>query len=114
MEKICFLLRVRPDAVGEYIARHDAAWPELLEALRESGYRNYSVFIDSDGLIVGYLETEDFEESSRVMNAHPVSARWSEYMDELFVPVDDDHPVGSLRIVRKGFDLDEQLAAKSA
>ena len=109
MEKICFLLRVRPDAVHEYIERHEHAWPELIDALDDSGYRNYSIFADPSGLLVGYLETHDYAATIAQMKRHAVAERWSIYMDELFLPVDDDHPVGSLRILRKGFDLDEHL-----
>ena len=60
MERVCFLLRVRPDRLEEYRARHEAVWEDMLEALRETGWRNYSLFLGDDGLLVGYLETDDF------------------------------------------------------
>ena len=37
MERVCFLLRVRPDRLEEYRERHRAVWPEMLEALRDDG-----------------------------------------------------------------------------
>lgn len=107
MEKVCFLLRIKPQAVDDYVDRHINVWPELLEALHNSGYRNYSIFVEDDGLLVGYMETEDFEASLASLHEQEISHRWSEFMDELFIPVDKSHPVGSLRILRKGFDLDE-------
>ena len=61
MERVCFLLRVRPDRLDEYKERHRAVWPEMRDALREAGWGNYSLFLRDDGLLVGYLETEDFE-----------------------------------------------------
>ena len=60
VERVCFLLRVRPDRLEEYKARHRAVWPEMLDALRATGWGNYSLFLAEDGLLVGYLETEDF------------------------------------------------------
>ena len=45
MERVCFLLRVRPERLDEYKARHREVWPEMLDALRESGWRNYSLFL---------------------------------------------------------------------
>ena len=60
MERVCFLLRVRPDRLDEYRARHRAVWPEMLDALARAGWRNYSLFLRDDGLLVGYLETDDF------------------------------------------------------
>ena len=59
--RVCFLLKVRKDKVALYRERHAHVWPEMLEALRESGWRNYSIFLKPDGLLVGYLETDDFE-----------------------------------------------------
>ena len=61
MQRICFVLQVRPERLDEYKARHRRVWPEMLAALRETGWNNYSLFLRPDGLLVGYLETEDFE-----------------------------------------------------
>jgi L-rhamnose mutarotase len=57
MSRVCFLLRVRPERLAEYKARHREVWPEMLAALRETGWSNYSLFLRDDGLLVGYLET---------------------------------------------------------
>ena len=65
MERVCFLLRVRPERLDEYRARHREVWPEMLDALRETGWTNYSLFLRDDGLLVGYLETESFERAAR-------------------------------------------------
>ena len=35
----------------------------MLEALRATGWHNYSLFLRPDGLLVGYLETPDFEQA---------------------------------------------------
>ena len=44
----------------EYRAEHRAVWPEMRAALAETGWRDYSLFLRGDGLLVGYLVTEDF------------------------------------------------------
>jgi L-rhamnose mutarotase len=62
MQRVCFTLQVRPDRLEEYRARHRAVWPDMLAALRGAGWTDYSLFLRGDGLLVGYLETEDFEE----------------------------------------------------
>ena len=59
MERVCFHLQVRPERLGEYKERHRAVWPEMLEALSAAGWRNYSLFLRQDGLLVGYLETDE-------------------------------------------------------
>jgi L-rhamnose mutarotase len=84
MERVCFLLRVRPDRLDEYRARHRAVWPEMLDALSDAGWRNYSLFLDDDGLLVGYLETDDFDAAVRAMDATDVNARWQAEMGEFF------------------------------
>ncbi|GAH08549.1 unnamed protein product, partial [marine sediment metagenome] len=63
MKRIAFLLKVKQDRIEEYKERHKKVWPEMLQALRETGWHNYSLFIHADGLLVGYLETEDFEKA---------------------------------------------------
>jgi L-rhamnose mutarotase len=78
--RICFLLKVHPEKVEEYKERHAHVWPELLEALREAGWRNYSIFLRSDGLLVGYLEADDFKECLAAMKDNPVNARWQAEM----------------------------------
>lgn len=60
MQRVCFLLKVRADRLDEYRERHAAVWPEMLDALSATGWHNYSLFLREDGLLVGYLETEDF------------------------------------------------------
>jgi L-rhamnose mutarotase len=77
-------MKVRQEKVAQYKTRHAQVWPEMLEALRETGWHNYSIFLRPDGLLVGYLETEDFEKCSAAMKKHPVNARWQASMAEYF------------------------------
>ncbi len=84
MERVCFLLQVRPERLDEYRARHREVWSEMLAALRESGWRNYSLFLREDGLLVGYLETDDFEAAQRAMAATDVNDRWQRDMAPFF------------------------------
>ena len=50
LQRVCFLLHVRPDRLEEYKARHREVWPDMIRALRESGWSNYSLFLRPDGL----------------------------------------------------------------
>ena len=76
MQRVCFLLKVRADRLAEYRERHAAVWPEMLDALSATGWHNYSLFLRDDGLLVGYLETEDFAAAQAGMEATDVNARW--------------------------------------
>jgi L-rhamnose mutarotase len=84
MERVCFRLRVRPDRLDEYRRRHREVWPEMLEALRDAGWRNYSLFLGDDGLLVGYVEVEDFEAAQRSMAETEVNHRWQTEMASFF------------------------------
>ena len=84
MERVCFQVRVRADRLDEYRERHQAVWPEMLAALREAGWSNYSLFLRPDGLLIGYLETADFEAAKRAMEETDVNARWQAEMAPLF------------------------------
>ena len=92
MERVCFLLKVRPERLAEYKERHRTVWPEMLEALRESGWRNYSLFLRDDGLLVGYLETADFQAALSGMAAREVNARWQREMAPFFEALDGRRP----------------------
>jgi len=84
MERVCFLLHVDPERLDEYKARHRDVWPEMRDALREAGWGNYSLFLRDDGLLVGYVETEDFEAAQRAMAATGVNDRWQSEMAAFF------------------------------
>jgi L-rhamnose mutarotase len=106
VERVCFRLRVRPDRLEEYAQRHREVWPEMLAALRATGWRNYSLFVDDDGLLVGYLETDDFEAALAGMEATGVNARWQAEMAEFFELPGDERPDTGLRRLQQVFHLD--------
>ena len=85
MERVCFVGRVRTERLEEYRKRHEAVWPEMLAALRETGWNNYSLFLRPDGLLVGYLETEDFARARAGMARRDVNERWQKEMAGFFI-----------------------------
>jgi L-rhamnose mutarotase len=84
MQRVCFLLRVKKERLAEYRERHRSVWPDMLAALRETGWHNYSLFLREDGLLVGYLETPDFERARAGMASREVNARWQADMAPFF------------------------------
>ena len=85
MERVCFLARVRPERMAEYSERHKEVWPEMLAALRAAGWGNYSIFLAEDGLLVGYLETDDYQAALDAMAKTEVNGRWQAEMAAYFV-----------------------------
>src|SRR4051794_23082439 len=88
MPRACSQLQARPDRIAEYKARHAAVWPDMLHALHETGWHNYSLFLREDGLLVGYLETEDFQAAQAAMERTEVNARWQAEMAPFFEDLD--------------------------
>jgi L-rhamnose mutarotase len=84
VERVCFLLRVKSDRLDEYRARHRVVWQPMLAALRKAGWRNYSLFLRPDGLLVGYLECEDFTAAQRAVQQTEINARWQADMAPFF------------------------------
>lgn len=105
MERICFLLKVRSDRIDEYKKCHANVWPEMLTALRETGWRNYSLFLRDDGLLVGYLETDDFANSLARMKDYPVNEAWQNQMAPLFETSGRGQPDDRMRQLEEVFHL---------
>ena len=105
MQRICFVLRVKPDKLREYKERHRQVWPEMQTALRETGWGNYSLFLREDGLLVGYLETDDFELARARMAQKEVNARWQREMGDFFEQPDGLAPDRAIRPLEEVFHL---------
>jgi len=106
MERVCFRLRVKPDRVAEYRARHAAAWPEMRAELTRTGWRNYSIFVHDDGEVIGYLETDDLATAQTDMAKTGVNARWQADMAEFFEGLDDKRPDEGFTRLPEAFHLD--------
>ncbi len=99
MERVCFLLKVKPERLAEYKERHKAVWPDMLDALRETGWHNYSLFLRDDGLLVGYFETSDYQRALAGMAKREVNERWQRDMAPFFDNLESQRPdEGFLRL----------------
>jgi len=106
MERVCFLGRVRAERLAEYRERHERVWPEMLDALRQAGWSNYSLFLTEDGLLVGYLETDDYHAALRRMAETDVNARWQADMAPYFTELDGRPPDQGFRRITEIFHLE--------
>ena len=104
-KRICFVLQVKPDRLEEYKERHRAVWPEMLAALRETGWTNYSLFLRNDGLLVGYLEAEDFERARADMAEREVNHLWQSQMQEFFIQAEGQLPDAAMKPLEEVFHL---------
>jgi L-rhamnose mutarotase len=106
MERVCFLSRIRPDRLAEYRERHDAVWPEMLDALRQAGWTNYSIFLAPNCLLVGYLETDDYPAALAAMAATDINARWQAQMSPFFAETGGRRPDEAFTRLPEIFHLD--------
>ena len=88
-QRCCFLLRVRPERLTEYVEVHQRVWEEMREALTRTGWRRYSLFLrPEDGLVVGYFESDDVAAAMAAMEREEVNARWQAEMAQYFIQPD--------------------------
>lgn len=109
MNRHCFQLQVHPDHLDEYRRRHAAVWPDMLHALKASGWNNYSLFLRPDGLLIGYLESErTLDDAQAAMAQTAVNARWQAEMAHFFLDLDGTPDTGFVRL-DEIFHLEDQL-----
>ncbi|MFL6144968.1 MAG: L-rhamnose mutarotase [Labedaea sp.] len=109
MRRYCFLLRVRADLIDEYRARHARVWPDMLRALHHTGWRNYSLFLRPDGLLVGYVECADLDAARAAMARTEVNARWQAEMAPFFTDLEGRRPDEGFLVLEEVFHLEDQI-----
>src|SRR5262245_56666555 len=92
MQRIGFLLKVRPERIAEYKEHHKNVWPEMQAALRRTGWHNYSLFMRPDGQLFGYFETPDtFQAALDGMAKEEINKKWHDFMAPFFESVGGTH-----------------------
>ena len=108
--RVCFQLRIRPELLDEYIARHTPVWPEMLAEIAAAGRRNYSLFLGDGGQLIGYYETDDDEAAQAYLANSEVAGRWEAEMGRFFVGL-DGRPDQAATPLAEIFNLHDQLTA---
>ena len=105
MERVCFTFEIYDGKVEEYEKRHAEIWPELVQALNESGLANYSIF--RRGLTsVGYLEAvPDKATAFNKLGSYEVNNKWSGWFEDIIVNLTDSK--GNLIELREIWHLEE-------
>jgi L-rhamnose mutarotase len=104
MERTCFTFEIYPGMEAEYKKRHDEIWPELVAAIQESGFRNYSLF-RRDQQIVAYVECHpDVASAFAKLAGYESTARWGEWFEDVIVSLTDAN--GELMTLEEVWHLD--------
>ena len=74
MQRVAFLLRLRPGAEEAYDKAHEEVWPEMLALLKRAGISEYSIF-RREQLLVLSMQVDNFDETWARIEADPVNAQ---------------------------------------
>ena len=90
-------LGLRPERLEEYARHHRAIWPEIADAIREAGIRNYSIF-HRDGRLFAYFEytgpPNEYEARMARLAEAPRMREWWDLMEPMQDP-DPERPAGT-------------------
>jgi L-rhamnose mutarotase len=82
----------------------------MLRALRDAGWRDYSLYLREDGLLVGVVTADDLEAAQAAMERTDVNRRWQAEMASYFVDLEGTTPDRGMQVLREVFNLEAQLA----
>ena len=66
MARYAWTARLRPENVDDYVRDHAAVWPDVLEAIRAAGIRDYSIWLFEDRVFAQYEVDGDHDEALRL------------------------------------------------
>lgn len=98
------IMKLFPGKEAEYEKRHAELWPELIDAIRRDGGKNYTIFHDKEtNLLFEYIEIED-EEVWAKRGGDEVTQKWWDFMADIMETNPDNSPV--CRKINEVFHLD--------
>lgn len=84
MERVGFILKIDRKDQKEYIKRHQAVYPELLQAFQEVGISTYSIFMH-DEYLFAYMEVEDYQQAMEKLSQNEANQRWQSFMSDMLI-----------------------------
>jgi L-rhamnose mutarotase len=89
--------RIKPGSEERYEEYHRAVWPEVLQAIRQTGITKYVIF--RDGLdLFHYIECEDYDRAIADLAHDPTSMRWEAEIATMMAVTHDFSGSGSDRM----------------
>ena len=93
MQRVAFKMKLFKGCEEEYKRRHAALWPELESLLKQSGIKDYSIFLDEEtNTLFGYLIIADKTKLDDLPN-ELVMKKWWAYMKDIMETNEDNSPV---------------------
>ena len=95
MEKVAFLMKLKPGFEAEYKKRHDEIWPELSAVLTEAGVYDYSIYLDRTTGILFAVQKRTENNTADDLPNHPIVKKWWAYMADIMDTNPDNSPVST-------------------
>ncbi len=90
MQRMCRIIKVKPEIIAEYKRIHATVWPEILEAIRMSNVQNYSIFLrEPENLLISYWEYmgSNYEKDMAEIRHAPRMQEWWNMTDPMQEPI---------------------------
>ena len=98
---------VKPERIDDYERLHAEPWSGVLDQIRRSNIRNYTIFRDGKDLFAYFEYTgDDFEADMAAMAADPETRRWWAHTDPMQEPHPDRDPGTWWKTMREIFHID--------
>lgn len=83
VKRIAQIVHLKPSAVEAYKECHAKVWPEVLQQIKDSNIRDYSIFYDNDKTLFATMKYvgDDYEADMAKMKANPKVREWWEMTD---------------------------------
>lgn len=76
MNRFCAVIEIKDEYVKDYADIHKNCWPELLQAIRDSGCDNLTIYSYKNMAFLIY-DCEDINEFYRVYGEKEVTKKWN-------------------------------------
>ena len=93
MEKIAFVMKLKPGNEAEYEKRHDEIWPELVETLKQAGVSDYSIFLEKSSCKLFAVLQRSEDHSMEQLPLDPVVKKWWAFMADIMETNAENRPV---------------------
>ncbi len=106
MARYAFYFKIKPELRSEYQKAHDEIWPDMAQAIRKSGIRNYSIYFRPDGTLFACFEARDPAGALDKLSKTEVNGRWQKAMDRFFVKRDPTMLGPDVQSIEEVFHID--------
>lgn len=91
--RVSFKMKLHKGQEKEYKRRHDAIWPELVDLLKVSGMKDYSIFLDEETNTLFAVYTIDNPKGRPNLAQHAIMKKWWDYMKDIMYTHADNSPI---------------------